>query len=213
MIDDHRARTALGLRALTGIIDDKRIDMRRRPEHGFRIAVFRQRQRLARQPFEIAMLAHVNNGVDFRYRAQIGIEGDITMRRDQIGRMIAFLRVDIVAARGLNAGQCFAKPHQRQRKSVAFTVVERIGFRHTPAGGDFRLNRIGKLFEKVVVLIERNDFANLSAIARGIGRPGHQKLHQRVTIRRHVAGLIARIGHGLERLDRSGRRIQPNAIA
>ena len=38
VIDDHRDGAALGLRALAGIVDDERIEMRQRPEHRFGIA-------------------------------------------------------------------------------------------------------------------------------------------------------------------------------
>ena len=35
MVDDDRLGAALGLRALAGIIDDERVEMRQRPEHRF----------------------------------------------------------------------------------------------------------------------------------------------------------------------------------
>ena len=53
----------LGLRALAGIVDDEGIELRQGPEHGFGIAFGRERHRLARQPFEIAMLAVVDDGM------------------------------------------------------------------------------------------------------------------------------------------------------
>ncbi len=63
VVNDHRRRAPLGLRALAGIVDDEGIDQRRRPEAELRPAVRRQRQRLARQPFEIAVLAEMDDRV------------------------------------------------------------------------------------------------------------------------------------------------------
>ena len=57
MADRHRADAPLGLRRLAGIVDDERVDDRRRAEHDFRRASFRQRRRLARQPLQRAMRA------------------------------------------------------------------------------------------------------------------------------------------------------------
>ena len=63
MVDDRRRRPALGLGALAGIVDDEGIEVRCRPERGFGEAILGQRHRLAGQPFEIAVLAEVNDGV------------------------------------------------------------------------------------------------------------------------------------------------------
>jgi hypothetical protein len=109
-------RPALGLRALARIVDDERIDMRHRPEHRLRIAGSRQRQRLARQPFEIAVLAHVDDCMGAKTFAQPGIEREVAMRRHQVRRVVACLRIDVVAARRLDADDHIAKTQQRQAK-------------------------------------------------------------------------------------------------
>ena len=114
VIDDDGADAALGLRSLARIVDDERIEMRHRAEDGFRIAGFRQRQSLARQPFEIAVLAHMDDGMGAIFLAQVGVEGEIAMRRHEVRRMVGFLRIDIVAARRLDADQRFAEARQRQ---------------------------------------------------------------------------------------------------
>jgi len=64
MIDDHGLCTPFRLRALARIVDDERIKMRHRPEHEIGPACIAQRHALARQPFEIAMLADMDDGVD-----------------------------------------------------------------------------------------------------------------------------------------------------
>ena len=81
MIDDDGTRPALSLGAFAGVVDDERIDMRHRAERGFRETIRRQRQRLARQPFEIAMLAHVDDGIGTKLRTDPGIEREIAVRR------------------------------------------------------------------------------------------------------------------------------------
>ena len=63
MIDDHRGRAPLGLAALARIVDDERVDVGQGTQSRLREAPLGQRQRLAGQPFEIAVLAHVHHGM------------------------------------------------------------------------------------------------------------------------------------------------------
>ena len=103
MINDDRARPPLGLRSLAWIIDDERIHMRHRAEHRLGETVRRQRQRLAGEPFEIAVLAHVNHSI--AQHSDVRIKGEIAMRRHKVRRVIGLFRIDIVAARRLDADQ------------------------------------------------------------------------------------------------------------
>ncbi|MCL6708413.1 hypothetical protein M8R20_15535 [Pseudomonas sp. R2.Fl] len=151
VVDDHRAGPALGLRALARIVDDERIEMRQRPEHGLRIAGLRQSQRLARQPFEIAVLAHVDHRVDAGNLTQIGIEGEIAVRRHEIRRMIAFLRIDVVATRRLDAEEHIAEAGERQGETTV--DKERITFRSAPARGHIFLKFFRKRFKELYVII------------------------------------------------------------
>ena len=64
MADRRRADAPLGLRRLAGIVDDERIDDRRRADENFGRAAFGQRDRLARQPFERAVRAELDQRVD-----------------------------------------------------------------------------------------------------------------------------------------------------
>ena len=88
VIDDHCSPAPLGLAALAGVVHDEGIDVRERPERGFRKALGGKRQRLPRQPFHIAVLAHVHHRMGVERRAQPGVEGEIAMRRRQIGVVI-----------------------------------------------------------------------------------------------------------------------------
>jgi hypothetical protein len=61
VVDDHRLGAALGLGALARVVDDERVDIRQRPEQRVRPAVFGQPDALARQPFQVAVLADVDH--------------------------------------------------------------------------------------------------------------------------------------------------------
>ncbi|MNN22691.1 hypothetical protein D3C81_1360620 [compost metagenome] len=63
VIDDHRLGAALGLGALTRVVDDERVDVRQRAEQCVRPALRRQAHALAGQPFQIAMLANMDDRI------------------------------------------------------------------------------------------------------------------------------------------------------
>ena len=88
VIDDHRRPPPLGLAALAGVVHDEGIDVRERTERGFRKALGGERQRLPRQPFHIAVLAHVHNRMGVEGCAQPRVEGEIAVRRRQVGVVI-----------------------------------------------------------------------------------------------------------------------------
>ncbi len=63
MVDDDGGGPALGLGALARVVDDEGVDVGERPQGRFGKAILRQGQGLARQPFQIAVLAHMDHGV------------------------------------------------------------------------------------------------------------------------------------------------------
>ena len=85
MADGHGAGASLGLRRFAGIVDDERIDQRRRPKHGFRRAGLREHHGFAGQPFQRAMRAEMNQRVDVSHVTQPEIEGDIGVARRPAG--------------------------------------------------------------------------------------------------------------------------------
>ena len=102
MIDDCGMSAALCLRALARIVDDEGVEVREGAEHGIGEAVLGERQRLARQPFQIAVLAEMNHGIGREAAPQPAVEGEIGGRRRQGGVVVAGGRVDVVAARRLD---------------------------------------------------------------------------------------------------------------
>ena len=81
MADGHCADAALRLRRLAGIVDDERIDDRRRADEDFRRAGLRQGDRLARQPFQRAVRAELDQRVDALLAREPEMEGDIGVAR------------------------------------------------------------------------------------------------------------------------------------
>ena len=63
MIDDHGTAAPLGLGSFARVVDDEGIEDRQAAEGCLRPAMIGQRDCLARQPFQSAVLAHVNKRV------------------------------------------------------------------------------------------------------------------------------------------------------
>ncbi len=215
MIKDHRLGAAFGLCAFTRIIDDEWIEMRGRTKNGLREAILGQRQRLARQPFHIAMLSKVNDRIDAKHMTQPDIKGEIVVRRHQIGRVIAFKRIDVIATRGLQPDHHIAKRQDGKRKGILTRQIERII--HWVAPGlnylipDGRWQRIKRL----LVVRARQGHANF-AISKGfeiVGRPGLDRSNQGVAIFRQIIDTVSFALHRAKCFDHAGRGIKPDPVA
>ena len=101
MADRHRADAALGLRGFAGIVYDERIDDRRRADEDFGRADFAQRDRLARQPFERAVGAELDDRVDFFVTREPEMECDIAVARRKVEVVVVALARSRVTAVGL----------------------------------------------------------------------------------------------------------------
>ncbi len=91
--DGDGADAALGLHRLAGVVDDERVDDRQWAEQRLRKACFRQRERLAGQPFERAVRAEVHQRVDALLPAQRRVERDVGVTRRTRGVVIAVLAI------------------------------------------------------------------------------------------------------------------------
>ena len=154
VVDDHGGAAPLGLAALAGVVHDEGIDVRERPERGLREALGGERERLARQPFHVAVLAHVDHRVGVEARAQPGVEGEVAVRRRQVGVVVALLGVDVVAPRRLDRDDDVAEAHRRQREARFRRTEEGVGLRLAPALGDRRLHGLGQGGEEARVIGE-----------------------------------------------------------
>ncbi len=83
MADRHAGDAALGLRRLARIADDEGIDHRQRAGDDLGKAFRGQRDRLARQPFQRAVRAHMNERIGLRDVLQPQAEGDQRVTRRQ----------------------------------------------------------------------------------------------------------------------------------
>ena len=83
MADGQAGDAALGLRRLARIADDERIDHRQRTGDDFGKAFRGQRDRLARQPFQRAVRAHVHERIGLRHVLQPQPERDQRVARRQ----------------------------------------------------------------------------------------------------------------------------------
>ena len=136
VIDDHGRAAPLGLAALAGIVHDEGIDVRDGAERGFGKAFGGERERLARQPFHVAVLAHVHYRVGVEGGAQPRVKGEVAVGRRQVGVVVALLRVDVVAPRRLDRDDDVAEAHGRQREAPGVRTEEGVFVRFPPALGD-----------------------------------------------------------------------------
>ncbi|MNS76990.1 hypothetical protein D3C72_1105570 [compost metagenome] len=130
MIDNHRLRAPFGLRALSRIVNDKRIDIWQRPEQRIRPAVLRKTDAFARQPFEVAVFADVDHAVGAIGVAQPEVEGQVAVGRHQVRVVIHRARVDLITPGRLNADEGQAKTQAGDHHPPAAT--HRVVFRRPP---------------------------------------------------------------------------------
>ena len=131
VVHDHRLRAALGLCALPRVVDDERVDVGHGAERGFREAFRGERQRLARQPFQVPVLAHVHHGV--HPCPQPGVEREVAVRGDEGGVVVGRGGIDVVAARRLQPHHDVAEAQRRHRERSA--TVRFHGGRIASRGG------------------------------------------------------------------------------
>ena len=218
MIDDDGRRAALGLGAFAGIVDDEGVKMRQRPEGGFRITGGAHRQGLAGQPFQVAVFAHVDDTVGAEVFAQPGIKGQVAVGRHQVRVVIGGLRINVVAARRLQADDDIAAAEGRHGEAAAIDLaaeVERIGLRRTPALQHRFLDGLWKSSEETLIVVHRQAFPDVPGFKRPdiVGRPGLHPAHEIVAGIGQILGPVTGLGQGLQNRDCPRRGIEANAIA
>ena len=85
----------------------------------------------ARQPFQIAVFAKMNHGLCAKCMTEPCVKGQVTMWRREVRVVIAFGRIDVVAAGGLDRDHHVAKLKDRQDEFVS--NAKRIFGRVAPA--------------------------------------------------------------------------------
>ena len=88
VVDDHGVGPALGLGALPGVVDHERVDEGQVAEGGVGPAGRRQADPLAGQPFQVAVLADVDDGVGAPRPFQPPVAGQVVVGRGQVGGVV-----------------------------------------------------------------------------------------------------------------------------
>ena len=153
MADRDRRDAPLGLRRLARIADDEGIDDRRGPDHRFGKAGARERDRLAGQPFERAMRAHMDERVDHRDMPQPQAEGDERMARRKLRIVVVGATVGAAPAVGRQRDQDIAEPAGAEAEDACahIRIVRGIAPRVLHARGRLR----GQIAKKPRVFVER----------------------------------------------------------
>ena len=102
MINDRGMRPALGLSSFARIVDQEGIDQRHRADRRVGAAGCGNAQILARQPFQVAVLAHVNRRVRAELAFQPAIHGQVVVRWSKIGIVVDRDRIFPESARRLH---------------------------------------------------------------------------------------------------------------
>ena len=216
VIDDHCSSAPLGLAALAGVVHDEGIDVRERPERGFRKALGGKRQRLPRQPFHIAVLAHVHHRMGIERRAHPRVEGEIAVRRRQVGVVVALLRIDVVAARRLDRDDHVAEAHyQGSAKHPTFWRKKGSASGSPQArSATVAWHGCGQRVEKVCVIGKgERGLGRFGAGIGGVGGACGEPRHQRRAVHRPVFHPVAGFLQGLHDPHRARRRIEADAVA
>lgn len=117
------------------VVDDKRIDVRQRTEQRVRPAFGGQADSLARQPFQVAVLADVQQGIGAVGVAQPEVERQVAVRRHQVGIVVDRRRIELIAARRLDAdeGQAIAQAGDHHPPVAEHRVLLRLAQRASTA--------------------------------------------------------------------------------
>ena len=135
VVDDHRLRAPFGLGALARVVDDEGVDVGERPEQRIWPALRRQPDTFARQPLEVAVLAHVDHRIGGKAVAQPEVERQVPMRRHRVRVVIHRAGVQLVAPGRLDAdeGQAIAQAGDHHPTAAEHRILFRRPHRSSTA--------------------------------------------------------------------------------
>ncbi len=159
----------------------------------------------------------MHHRVGAKHLADPGIERQVIVRRHQVGRVIAGLGVDVVAARRLDADDHIAEAVQRQREAPAVELarcIERIALRRPPALLDLGAHLPGQRVPEQLVVDEGQRLAALPPrpVGQPVRRPGLQPRHQRGAVRGRVRDPISGFPQRPQHPRHARRRVEPDAV-
>ena len=216
VVDYGGVGAALGLGTLAGVVDDERVEQWHIVQGHFGVAGGRQSDAFARQPFQSAVLAHVNDGVGAENIPNPAVIGDIVVRGGQVGAMVDGDGVFAKTARRLQSHEHITqvKPGDRQ------TAVDAINLagRRTPMAGHFGGHVIGKGGKPLRVTggIDVSGGEAQLLLGQGIAVVAatvDDAAHQLVAVGGDVRDLIAGIPQGVQHRDGGCGGVQPDGVA
>ena len=213
MIDDHRLSAALGLRALARVVDDKRVQVRHRPEHEIGPAACAERHALAGQPFEAAVLADVHHGVAGKHLAQPAVERQVGVRGHEVGVVVAGQRVQVVTARRLDTDKYLPTAQPGEHKAPL--AQHRVVLRRAPA----RQHRLAadprQAREKRLVIGHGQALIRRAQgpVGRVVGDAGLEAAQQRIAVCRDIRHPVALRGETAQDGEHRRRRVQTHTVA
>ena len=155
----------------------------------------------------------MHDGMGAELLSQPDIEGEIAVWRDQIRVVIARRRVDIVAARGLNADEHVAETEHGKPEGIAGD--ERIALGRAPALLDLGTDSLRELCKSRLVVGEGQQRTALAGgpVREIIRRPDGESADQGIAVDRDIAHAIPGLGQCAQHGDGPGRCVQPDAVA
>ena len=151
VVENDRLCAPFGLCPFAGVVDDEGVDVGCRAEDSLGRAALAQRERFAGEPLQIAMFAHVHDRVYPLHVPEPDVEGDVVVGRREVGCVVCFFGVDIVAPGGLNADGDVPVFEDAElecgfRAVEYFGKDEGVGVGRPPAVFDLLAEVVGKLF-------------------------------------------------------------------
>ena len=137
VIEDHGLAAALGLAALARIVHDEGIEMGQGPKRPFRETLLREAHGLARQPLQVAVLAHMHHGLAAEALPKPEVLGQVGMGGRQVGAVVGQLRVTVVAAVGLHQqghGSEIQPSNWETLPTISHRFEAGIALRYSPDG-------------------------------------------------------------------------------
>ena len=212
MVDDHGLGAPLSLSAFARIVHNERINHRGGSEDRLRKARVGQSDGFSGQPFKIAVLAQLDDCMGIEFEPKPEIECDVVVRRHEIGAVISFFGIKVVAPRRLDSDNEVAMTGERQRESAV--RAKRIAVRIAPLLFDSfpDLLRQRAVMKQIVVQLELNPSPSGGAVGQPVRRACQQFAHDFAAGPRRVANVISEFVKRIEDPRRRCRSVQPDAV-
>ena len=216
VVDDHRVHAPLGLDALARVVDDEGVDERHVAERGVGRATGRERERLAGQPLERAVLAEVHDRVRTPDALDPPVAGQVVVRRRQLGVVVDPHGIVAVAARRLDRDEHVAELEPGHDEVGAVDVA--VARRRAPALLDRRAQRRRQLRVPGDVVVDRQTQRRGRELVVGeelrvVPARRDQRVHELVAVLEGRVDEHAVAPHRVEQAERAGRRVEPDRHA